>query len=285
LRAAALQGEAATQLLIEALGDKSPGVRYGAAQSLGERGASSADLALELLANQDKQQRVLGTIMLKHIGKQALSAVTVPALVKALRDEHFDVRQNAAVALEDLGDWAEAAVPALIEAAGDEEWWVRNAAYKALAAIDTPETRLAMIRLMTKERHAAAWFGPGWLKPSQQDPALQGKMARAYGQWLIKEEGYYNTFGARGKFNQGIGGLERLVKEKKPIPDEVAQTIRELLKEKDSPIWCALETLAKQNKPIPDEKTSNRALWDIDKKAQKRLEAILESIDADKGTK
>jgi len=285
LRAAATKGEVATLLLIETLRDESPGVRYGAAQSLGERGDLALELALDLLADPDKQRRVLGTIMLKYIGKKVSPSVSVPALVKALKDEHFDVRMNAAVALEALGDWAVAAVPALIEASEDKEWWVRNCSYKALAAINTPKVREAMISLMTEERHAALWFGPNWLKPSQEDPLLEEKMAHAYGQWLIKEEGYYNTFGARGKFQHGIGGLERLVREKKPIPDEVAQTIRQLLKDKDSPIWYKLETLIKQNKPIPDEKTNNKALWNIDEKTQKRLEAILESIDAGKGAK
>ena len=263
VRAAATKGEEATQLLIDTLNDKSPGVGYGAAQSLGERGDASLDLALGLLKHQDKQQRVLGTIMLKHIGKKASPAVTVPALMKCLKDEHFDVRMNAADALAVLGDWAEAAVPALIDTASDEEWWVRREACVALASINTPEVRRAMIDIVTTERHAAL----GWqdrsifMKHVTPDPELQGELARAYGQWLLKKEGYINTFAARGTFGSGIAGLERLVKEKTPVPDEVAKSIRRVLEDKES------------------------ALWPVDEKAQKRLEAILQSIDAAKGAK
>ena len=264
VRAAALKGDEATELLIEALGDKSPGVGYGAAQSLGERGDASLDLALGLLKHEDRQQRTLGTIMLKHIGKKVSPADTVPALVKCLKDEHFDVRMNAADALAVLGDWAEAAVPALIEtAASDEEWWVRREACIALVNINTPEVRRAMIDIVTAERHAAL----GWqdrsifMKHVNSDPELQEKLARAYGQWLLKKKGYINTFAARGTFGSGIGGLERLVKAKTPIPDEVAKIIRRVLKDKES------------------------ALWPVDEKAEKRLKAILESTEAAKGAK
>ena len=111
------------------------------------------------------------------------------------------------------------------------------------------------------------------MKHITPDPVLQKELSLAYGKWLIKEEGYYNTFGARGKFNSGIKGLERLVKAKTPIPADVAKIIRLILKHKDSPHWTV------------DEKTQNRALWPVDEKVQKRLEAILENINADKGTK
>jgi len=263
VRAAATKGEEATQLLIETLSDKSPGVGYGAAQSLGERGDASLDLALGLLKHKDKQQRTLGTIMLKHIGKKASPAVTVPALVKCLKDEHFDVRMNAADALAVLGDWAEAAVPALIEAASDEEWWVRREACMALASINTPEVRRAMIDIVTAERHAAL----GWqdktvfMKHVNRDTELQDELAHAYGKWLLKKKGYINTFAARGTFGSGIKGLERLVKEKTPIPNDVAENIRRVLADKES------------------------ALWPVDEKARKRLEAILKSMDAAKGEK
>ena len=264
LRAAAAKGEEGTQLLIEALSDKSPGVGYGAAQSLGERGDASLDLALGLLKHEDRQQRTLGAIMLKHIGKKASPAVTVPALVKCLKDEHFDVRMNAADALAVLGDWAEAAVPALIEvASNDEEWWARREACIALVSINTPEVRRAMIDIVTAERHAAL----GWqdrsifMKHVNSDPELQEKLAHAYGQWLLKKKGYINTFAARGTFGSGIGGLERLVKEKTPIPDEVAKIIRRVLEDKES------------------------ALWPVDEKTETRLKAIRESTDAAKGAK
>ena len=275
LRAAATKGDAATPLLIETLNDKSPGVRYVAAQLLGEQGVVMQDMALGLLTEADQERRVMGTVMLKYIGKKGVPAITVPALIPLLKDDHFDVRMNAADALAVLGDWAQAAVPALIKAAADEEWWVRRSVFMALVSINTPATRRAMIDIVTKERHAVMWFQDHalFMKHITPDPVLQKELSLAYGKWLIKEEGYYNTFGARGKFNSGITGLERLVKAKKPIPADVAKTIRLILKYKDSPHWTV------------DENTQNRALWPVDEKVQKRLEAILENINADKGAK
>jgi hypothetical protein len=170
---------------------------------------------------------------------------------------------NAANALADLGDSAEAAVPALIKAASDEEWWVRREACMALASINTPEVRRAMIDIVTTERHAAL----GWqdkskfMKHVTSDPELQDELAHAYGKWLLKKEGYINTFAARGTFGSGIKGLERLVKEKTPIPNDVAENIRRVLADKES------------------------ALWPVDEKARKRLEAILKSMEAAKGAK
>lgn len=270
LRAIAKKGEEATQLLIETLNDKCSGVGYGAAQSLGERGEASLDLALGLLKHEDKQQRALGTIMLKHIGKKASPAVTVPALVKCLKDVHFDVRMNAADALAVLGDKAEPAVPALLEAARDKEWWVRQQVYYALAAIDTPEVRSALIDIQTAELHSCLGGGGGgpWMQKVFVDPALQQKLARAYGQWLLKEEGYINTFAARNKMWDGIGRLEYLVKAKAPIPSEVAKVIRLILADK-AKTWETLKT----------------AVWTVDEKTQKRLKAILVYMDADKGVK
>ena len=263
VRAAATKGEAATPLLISALRDKSSGVRYGAAQSLGEQGDISLDLAFGLLKNEDKQQRVLGTIIIKYIGKKASPAVTLPVLIACLKDKHFDVRMNAAIALEALGNWAEPAIPALLKAAGDKEWWVRRNVYLALVSIDTPVTRDAMIDILTIERHSAMWFQDHalFIAKIKDDPVLQDKLACAYAKWMIKGDGYYNTFGARGKFNIGLGGLERLIKEKKPLPAEVAIPIRQILEDKD------------------------KALWPLNEKVIKRLKIILENIEATKGAK
>lgn len=261
VREIASRGGTGTDVLIQALDDRSPGVRYGAAQSLGERGDAMTDKALALLKEKDYKHRVMGVVMLKHIGTNAAPEKVVPALVASLEDEHFDVRMNAANALAVHGRNAVSAVPSLLKAASDDEWWVRREVYFALAAIDTPESRQALIDLATSERHSVL----GWkdhrsfMAKVYADPKLQDQLALAFGQWLLKEEGYINTFAARGKLINGLKGLEQQVKEKKSIPPDVADEIRLVLKDE------------------------TKAVWSISEKDRERLEAILEYMNDAKG--
>ena len=258
--AVATKGEAGVPLLLEAARDRSGGVRYGAAQALGKKGREMLPRALTMLKDRDQDVRVMGTVILKHMAKKANPAATVPALCAALRDDHFDVRMGAAEALASWGDWAEAAVPALLKATSDEEWWVRDSVYMALTNICTPKARLQMIDVMTDERHSAIWFQACTkiLEPIAKDPALRDKLALAYAEWLQKGKGWTAPFAARGKFNQGLRGLERYAKESIPIPAPVGEVIRKILKDEIAP------------------------LWPVDDKAREKLEAILEKIEQQK---
>jgi len=263
VRTVATRGEAGVALLVETLKDKSAGVRYGAAQALGEMGRSMQGRALTMLKSDDRDTQVLGTVMLKHMGRAANPAKTVPALVAVMSDEFFDVRMGAVDALGKMGNWAEAAIPALLTATSDKEWWVRESAAMALTKIQTPQTRSAMIDVMTKERHSVLWFQAAGiiLKPIEEDPALRDKLARAYATWLLKGEGWTAPFAARGKFNQGVKGLARYAKDRLPIPPEVAKTIRRVLDDETAP------------------------LWRVDDKTRKTLEGILATMKTAKGAK
>ena len=250
------KGKAALPQLKAALQDQSAGVRYRAAQAMGEMGSEMTDYGLSLLQSDDQELRVLGAILFKHMGRKCDPAIVVPALTKALSDPHFDVRVNAADVLGELGDWAVAAVPALIKASGDEEWWVRVNADMALSKINTPEARKELIPIMTRERHSALWFQAAAkiLEPAQKDPALQQELAWAYGDWIQKDEGWTAPFAARGKFSYGISGLERLIKEKKPVPPEVGLIVDKVLK------------------------GEIESLWPLDAGSRKRLEAIQQKL-------
>jgi HEAT repeat protein len=237
--ALAAKGHEALPQLKAALHDQTAYVRYRAAQAMGEMGPEMTDYGLTLLQSYDQELRVLGAILFKHMARKADPASVVPALAKALSDPHFDVRLNAADALGVMGDWAAAAVPALIKAGDDEEWWVRDSANLALSKINTPEARRMLIPLMTQERHSALWFQAAAkiLEPAEKDPALQHALAVAYGEWLQKGEGWTAPFAARGKFGYGINGLERLIKQKTPIPPEVGRIVEKILKGEIEPLW------------------------------------------------
>jgi len=263
VRAAADRGQEGVAVLLEALKDRSAGVRYGAAQGLGEMGRSMQSRALAMLESTDKDTQVLATVMLKHMGYKVNPAQTVPALVAATSDEFFDVRMGAVDALGAMGNWAVGAVPALLTATGDKEWWVRQSACMALTSITTPEVRAAMIDVMTNERHSVLWFQAAGriLKPIEQDPALRAKLARAYAVWMLKGDVWTAPFAARGKFGYAVRGLERYARENLPIPPEVAKTIRRVLDDPDAPLW-----------PVND-------------KTRKALEGVLAAMKKGKGAK
>jgi len=251
--AAATKGAAGAALLVDALKDKSAGVRYGAAQSLGEMGRPMQSRALAMLKSTDKDMRVLATVMLKHMGRQADPAKTVPTLVAAMNDEFFDVRIGAADALGAMGNWAEAAVPALLTATTDSEWWVRDSAHFALTAIKTPQARAGMIEALGRDRHSVTWFQAAakLLEPIKADPALHKRLALSYASWLCKGKGWTAPFAARGKFGYGLRGLQEFVKNKQPIPAEVGKTIRRILDGKEEPLWSL------------DDRGNRKALEDI----------------------
>jgi len=237
--AAAAKAQAGVALLIDALKDKSAGVRYGAAQRLGEMGRPMQSRALAMLKSADKDMQVLGTVMLKHMGRQANPAETVPALVAVMNDKFFDVRMGAVDALGVLGDWAKAAVPALLTATTDREWWVRDSAHFALTAIQTPQSRAGMIEALDRDRHSVTWFQAAakLLAPIKADPVLEKRLALSYASWLCKGKGWTAPFAARGKFGCGLRGLQEFVKNKQPIPAKVGKTIQRILDGREEPLW------------------------------------------------
>jgi HEAT repeat protein len=89
---------------------------------------------LELLEKGDRSMRQTSASAVQAI-VTTRNAETVPALVKALKDEDAEVREKVALALLNIGPNAEAAIPALEEACKDNNADVREAAEMALKEI------------------------------------------------------------------------------------------------------------------------------------------------------
>ncbi len=141
------------RILIQALGDEEHGVRWGAIESLGERGPEAVSLLIKALGDEHEDIRSGAASALGQIGPEAKE--TVPALIGALRDEEWSVRMSAASALGKLGS-EEGVIPALIQALEDEEWLVRGAAAGALETIgsEAKETVPALIQLLGDEEES-----------------------------------------------------------------------------------------------------------------------------------
>lgn len=125
-------------LLLGALQDKSPLVRFNAAAAMSRVGPK-AELAVESLirslADEDWRVRRIARETLGSIGPAAKSAIG--PLLKVLEDPGNNdwVRSNAALALARIGPQTEAVVGALSSALNDGSQKVRNAAGQALQAI------------------------------------------------------------------------------------------------------------------------------------------------------
>ena len=90
--------------------------------------------ALQALRDNDWQVRTAAAMALEEIGPQAAGAV--PDLIQALeKDRREDVRRAAAEALESIKPTAIEAISALTRALEDQSAYVRWAAAKALSAI------------------------------------------------------------------------------------------------------------------------------------------------------
>jgi len=160
----------AVPALIEATKDET--IHYRAASSLGEIGDRSAIPALRTMAKDFPDERLWAGYGLAALGEQegfdilaevivsdscwverrhavrALGKIghpkSVPTVVKALKDEHVNVRVTAARALGAIGD--SSALPALLDALNDTEvtklhtpTTVENEARKAIEAIEANE--------------------------------------------------------------------------------------------------------------------------------------------------
>lgn len=125
-------------LLLGALQDKSPFVRFNAAAAVSRLGPK-AELAVEplsrALADEDWRVRRIACETLGSIGPPAKSAIG--PLLKVLEDQRNNdwVRSNAALALARIGPQTEAVVGALSSALKDGSERVRNAAGQGLEAI------------------------------------------------------------------------------------------------------------------------------------------------------
>lgn len=138
-------------VLVKALSDSDPWVRYEAADALGNirPGAKEAVPALiKALGDSEQYVRFRAAFALGNIGPEAKEAV--PTLIKALGDSYKSVREVAADALGKIGPEAKEAVLALIKALGDSDARVRYWAADALEKIGpgAKEAVLALIKAL-----------------------------------------------------------------------------------------------------------------------------------------
>ena len=99
-----------------------------AAEALREVGVEAAPLLLNLLDDENWEQRRGAAWALGILGDKA----AVPGLVEALRDADMLVRKEAVVALQTIGD--EQAVPSLCATLRDVDWRVRKSVVDALVS-------------------------------------------------------------------------------------------------------------------------------------------------------
>ncbi len=120
----------------------------------------------------DTRQRAAGA--LGHIRR---SRAVVPALIEAVRDNDYQVREEVVVALGRLGPRAQSAVPALIEALKDKDGGVRERSADALGKIGCENDSVipALIEVLKEKDvrlHAAKALGSFGARAKVAVPAL-----------------------------------------------------------------------------------------------------------------
>jgi HEAT repeat protein len=132
--------------LTEQLNSEIPEERVSAAEALGQTAVTPEVVPALIKALGDEQWNVrrFASDALGTIGPRAQDAV--PALANALADENWEVRWGAAFALRGMGPAAQDAVPALATALGDEKREVRWCAALALGETG-PRTKAALAAL------------------------------------------------------------------------------------------------------------------------------------------
>lgn len=155
------------RVLMDALQDDHPFVRWEAARSLGRVGArlqrrgaglslnrllrSSARVTtvLELLESRmDTEDATHRSAVADALGELGLAA-GADALLRLLKDESPEVRESAAIALGKLG--MEKVVPALVDALRDTSLSVRCAAADAIGCIGGPRAIVALLLWLNDE--------------------------------------------------------------------------------------------------------------------------------------
>ena len=132
--------------------------------ALGKLGPDAAVGLIPALKHHDKEVRQQAALALKELGPHAAPALA--ALVVSLRDPDEEVRQYATYALGGIGSAAKSALPALLKAMKDPSSRVREAVVDALPLIapKSPEVVAALIEALkdsdeTVQAYAAMSLG------------------------------------------------------------------------------------------------------------------------------
>ena len=100
------------------------------------------------LGDSDGMIRTYATVALSRMGEPA-----VPALTEALSHQDVGIRWNAVVALNMMGEPAKLAVPALIKALKDKHKEIRATAAGALAKTGTAEAQAALVEFVLSKQY------------------------------------------------------------------------------------------------------------------------------------
>jgi HEAT repeat protein len=139
-------------------GDKSPGMRAGAAAALGRIGENArtvVNVMIEALKDPDARVRAAAADGLGRVGDEARAAI--PRLVPLLKDPDAGVRLAAAFALGRIGPDAATAVPDLAQAlAADADANVRKEAARAFAllGLDAKAAIPALAKALREDKSA-----------------------------------------------------------------------------------------------------------------------------------
>jgi HEAT repeat protein len=138
--------------LIDALRDRATG--WQAAFILGEIGAPARDAVPALVEwmRRERVPRPLRTPPSAVIALGRIGAAAVPELIRALGDDHPEVRTSAVIALGRIGGDAKAAIPDLFQRLRDGDSEVRSASALSLGAIDPSNRNLVpVLQVLARE--------------------------------------------------------------------------------------------------------------------------------------
>jgi len=234
------RGDDARPVLMAALRDKTPFVRYRAAEALADNfGADILPDMLKALKDPDPDMRRIATTALKFLGRKAVPAA--PALTRVLKDKAFDVREGAADALGAMGPLAADAVPRLVKVLrNDDEWWVAHSAYHALTRIGTADALEAVMDKLNTEKHPVMWHEFGKLREAMLASENAEMLVPLFVRWIES--------GDKRKVQRAADALRGL-----PPSAEVAPAIKKRLAagELDDRTRRSLEDLLKRLDKTP----------------------------------
>ena len=226
----------AVDMLVEALGDRNPGVRRRASKALAKIGKGAVNALLVTLENHDWELRrraaeVLGIIgdpravqpLVAALGDQdigvrwqairalgRIGAAAVEPLVSVLGTTTNGVRWWAAAAVEKLGA---SAVQALIRALSDKNWELRQQAVEVLGALGDKRAVEPLVAMLKDSnggvvtRAAVALEKLGWVAPDNQQRVLYTKALAAWNE--VNSLGRLTAeplLSDAGEDNQGLPG-------------------------------------------------------------------------------
>src|SRR2546430_12075464 len=164
--------------LLAALRDDNEALRDHAVASLGQLGAAASERRINRLADEDRGNGEAARQAVVQVGDDG-----VPALLEALRDDDWAVREQAAEALGSLKN--ERAIDPLIATLKDRDGAVRQAAVLALEKLRDPRAVDGLIEALLDQtvREEAARALKKIPDPRAVDGLLRGL---ASGNWIVK---------------------------------------------------------------------------------------------------